>query len=181
MSNQKDIESIYNLYVNDLFTYASYLGFKKEIVMDAIHDVFCKLASEKQRLDSIENVKFYLFRSLKNRLYDIHKTKKTYISLSEKEDIDEYPFNISVTIEDDIINFEEQSSIKQRIEDMLTSLTSKQREILYLRFVQEYEYQDIAELLNISINGCRKLVSKAIASLREKYGSVSILLLLLNL
>ena len=53
---------------------------------------------------------------------------------------------------------------------MLNSLTDRQREIIYLRYVQGYDYPQIAELLQISVHGCRKLVSKAILSLREKFG-----------
>ena len=61
---------------------------------------------------------------------------------------------------------------------MLDSLTERQREIVYLRYVQEYDYPQIAELLNISIHGCRKLLSKAMQTLREKYGTLILLFLL---
>ncbi len=63
---------------------------------------------------------------------------------------------------------------------MLNALTDRQREIIYLRYVQEYDYLQIAELLQISVHGCRKLVSKAILSLREKFGSLTLLLALLS-
>ncbi|WP_349678458.1 sigma factor-like helix-turn-helix DNA-binding protein [Proteiniphilum sp. UBA5346] len=52
--------------------------------------------------------------------------------------------------------------------------------MIYLRYVQEYDYLQIAELLQISVHGCRKLVSKAILSLREKFGSLTLLLALLS-
>jgi RNA polymerase sigma factor (sigma-70 family) len=73
-------------------------------------------------------------------------------------------------VEELMIEAEEQQQIKIGIEQMLNSLTDRQREIIYLRYVQEYDYRQIAELLQISVHGCRKLVSKAILSLREKYG-----------
>ncbi|MDD4632380.1 MAG: sigma factor-like helix-turn-helix DNA-binding protein, partial [Proteiniphilum sp.] len=55
------------------------------------------------------------------------------------------------------------------------ALTDRQREIIYLRYVQEYDYKQIAELLQISVHGCRKLVSKAILSLRERFSVFLIL------
>ncbi|MPM98916.1 hypothetical protein SDC9_146106 [bioreactor metagenome] len=61
---------------------------------------------------------------------------------------------------------------------MLDSLTERQREVVYLRYVQEYDYVQISELLNISIHGCRKLLSKAMQNLREKYGAFVFLFLL---
>ncbi len=107
MKNTDDIADIYNRYVNDLFTYASYFGFPKEAIMDAIHDVFCKLAEDEQLLERVSNKKSYLFKSLKNRLYDIYRMQKHDLSLSDIGNTDELPFNINGSIEDDLIDAEE--------------------------------------------------------------------------
>jgi RNA polymerase sigma factor (sigma-70 family) len=163
--------------VDDLHTYALYLGFEKEVIMDAIHDVFCKFAANEKLLQDVSNIKFYLFKSLKNRLYDIYKARKEYAELSAI-DLQETPFNIQVTIEERLIGQEEQQQIKNQLAEMLESLTERQREIVYLRYVQEYDYTQISELLNISVHGCRKLLSKAMQNLREKYGTLIFLFLL---
>ena len=173
----ENIASIYNRYVDDLHTYALYLGFEKEVIMDAIHDVFCKFAANEKLLQDVSNIKFYLFKSLKNRLYDIYKARKEYAELSAI-DLQDAPFNIQVTIEDRLIDKEEQQQIKDQLSEMLDSLTERQREVVYLRYVQEYDYAQISELLNISIHGCRKLLSKAMQNLREKYGAFVFLFLL---
>ena len=174
---KENIASIYNRYVDDLYTYALYLGFEKEVIMDAIHDVFCKFAANEKLLQDVSNIKFYLFKSLKNRLYDIYKARKEYAELSAI-DLQETPFNIQVTIEELLIDQEEQQQIKNQLAEMLESLTERQREIVYLRYVQEYDYEQISELLNISVHGCRKLLSKAMQNLREKYGALVFLFLL---
>ena len=174
---KENIASIYNRYVDDLHTYALYLGFEKGIIMDAIHDVFCKFAANEKLLQDVSNIKFYLFKSLKNRLYDIYKARKEYAELSAI-DLQETPFNIQVTIEERLIGQEEQQQIKNQLAEMLESLTERQREIVYLRYVQEYDYEQISELLNISVHGCRKLLSKAMQNLREKYGTLIFLFLL---
>ncbi len=178
MKNVRNIESIYNLYVDDLFTYALYLGFEKEVVKDAIHDVFCKFSTMDDKLISLDldSIKYYLFKSLKNRLLDIYKSQRKTIELANIDT--PIPFNINVTVEDSLIDEEEQSLIKVQIEEMLSSLTDRQREIVYLRYIQEYDYKQIADLLNISVHGCRKLISKAMSNLRNKYGSLVLLLLL---
>jgi RNA polymerase sigma factor (sigma-70 family) len=175
----KEIESIYNLYVDELFTYGLYLGFEREIVMDAIQDVFCKLSADTSMLDNVSNMKFYLFKSLKNRLFDIYRSRKEHVPLENVDAGREIPFQINVNVEDLLIEEEEQQQIKREIEEMLGSLTDRQREIIYLRYVQEYDYDQIAQLLNISVHGCRKLVSKAMNSLREKFGTLITFLTLL--
>ncbi len=138
--------------------------------MDAIHDVFCKLSDNEKRLPEVSNINFYLFKSLKNRIFDIYKTQKKHVALLSINE-QETPFNIRVTIEDQLIDKEEQLQIKDQLTEMLESLTERQREIVYLRYVQEYDYTQISELLNISIHGCRKLLSKAMHHLRKEYGS----------
>lgn len=177
MKKQNDIASIYSRFVDDLFTYGCYLGFERETVKDAIHDVFVKISIDSDILDNISNIKFYLFRSLKNRLLDIHKSQKEHIELENINPSREIPFHIAINVEEMMIEKEEQAEIKAEIEQLLASLTDRQREIIYLRYVQEYDYPQIAELLQISVHGCRKLVSKAILSLREKYGVFFFLLL----
>ncbi len=174
---KENIASLYNRYVDDLYTYALYLGFEKGIIMDAIHDVFCKFAADEKQLQDVSNLKFYLFKSLKNRLYDIYKARKEYAELSAI-DLQETPFNIQVTIEERLIGQEEQQQIKNQLAEMLESLTERQREIVYLRYVQEYDYAQISELLNISVHGCRKLLSNPMQNLREKYGALVFLFLL---
>jgi len=178
VKSTNNIEDVYNRYVDDLFTYASYLGFDKETIMDAIHDVFYKLGSNQQMLNDVLNIKSYLFKSLKNRLLDIYKGKKHDFEISDLSTLEEMPFNINVNVEDDIIDAEEQANIRILVENMLQSLTPRQREVVYLRYIQEYDYSQIASLLNISVHGCRKLLSKAMETLREKYGTLIILLLL---
>jgi len=53
---EKDIALVYNLYVDDLFTYGTYLGFDGEVVKDAIHDIFFKLSTDKNRLNNVSNI-----------------------------------------------------------------------------------------------------------------------------
>ncbi|MDI9604837.1 MAG: sigma-70 family RNA polymerase sigma factor [Bacteroidota bacterium] len=134
-----------------------------------MHDVFLKLATNKYFLDNAENIIFYLFRSLKNRLIDIHKNRKEHVTLETMNTNLKMPFNMTVNVETLLIEREEKRQIKNEIEQMLDALTPRQREIIYLRYVHEYDYKHISELLQISVHGCRKLVSKAILSLREKF------------
>ena len=170
MNITKDIATVYNLYVDDLVMYGCYLGFEKEAVKDAIQDVFYKIVSDNKTFNKVSNIKFYLFKSLKNRLIDMYKYQREHISIEEIGISVEMPFNIRVNVENLIIEKEEQLQIKTEIEHMLNALTNRQREVIYLRYIHEYDYDQIAELLNISIHGCRKLVSVAINNLREKYG-----------
>ncbi|MDR1676406.1 MAG: sigma-70 family RNA polymerase sigma factor [Tannerella sp.] len=162
------IDAIYRMYVHDLFSYARHLGFEREVAMDAIHDVFYKLCLDKNRLSQVTNIRFYLLRALKNRLLNISDHERETVGLSAGETADERPFTIHVTVEDIMIQAEEDRQIRSKVEKLLAMLTDRQREIIYLRYMQECEYEEIARIMHITVPACRKLLHKAMMKLREK-------------
>ena len=67
-----NIETIYKLHVDDLYSYGIHLGFDGSLVMDAIHNVFQKILLNKN-LNYTTNTKAYLLKSLRNELFDEYK------------------------------------------------------------------------------------------------------------
>lgn len=116
------------------------------------------------------NLKFYLIRSLKNRILDIQKGKVDTV------DITNVDFCITPTILDHLIADEERLAIEQQILSYLNLLTDRQREAVYLRFIEEMEYEHIAEILDMTAPAVRKLVHRAIARIRSE--EIPVLLLL---
>ncbi|HHV84443.1 MAG TPA: sigma-70 family RNA polymerase sigma factor [Petrimonas sp.] len=170
MPNCDDIAEIYNGYVDDMYTYALYLGFREYDIIDAIQDVFVQLCESGKKMTEITNVKFYLFKSLRNRLIDIYKKENFTISFNKSTQPDALFTDTQNTPEDRVIKVEELEEIEQKIEEMLSLLSPRQREIIYLHFIQEQDYKQVAEIMDINYDNCRKLVYKALSTLRNKYG-----------
>lgn len=173
------IASTYNEYLDPLYSYALHLGFDEQTAMDAIHDIFYKLCTHHSSLNEIGNLKFYLFRSLRNRLIDLKRTNRESPGLlSPEEDLDDQlPFHLSVTVEDELIMKEDSEEIRQKVEHVLNRLTDRQREIIFLRYIQECSYEEISEIMQISIAAGRNLVSKSIAKLRVASLTLTLFLL----
>ncbi len=163
MNNYSFLEAVYNEYVDDLYHYGISLGFDSDVVMDAIHDVFLNLFSKNDSLEVIQNKKFYLIRSLKNNLINASKYINRTVNLTIQNDSVDNTSNA----EDVLIREEIDESINRKITTLLNALTDKQREIIYLRYILEYDYDEIAAVLSITKGACRKLVSKAMQKLRE--------------
>ena len=176
-----NIASTYNEYMNSLYSYALHLGFDEQTAMDAIHDVFYKLCVH-HSLNEISNLKSYLFRSLRNRLIDIKRTNKedTLSQTTQEETQDTLPFQLSVSIEDELIMEEDAKEIRQKVENVLSRLTDRQREIVYLRYIREQSSEEIAEIMQISVAACRNLTSKSIARLKESSLTIALLLLVIH-
>ena len=155
----------YQYFINDLYAYGISLGGEKEVVKDAVQDIFLKIYFEEKDFASIDHLKYLLLKSLKNRLYNIYKSKAVSTTTDISEEI--LSFSITTTVLDRIIDEEDRSIIKQQIDDLLTKLTSRQKEAIYLRFMQELEYEEIAEIMDMTPHAARKLISRSLKRLRD--------------
>ncbi|MBO9637571.1 MAG: sigma-70 region 4 domain-containing protein, partial [Siphonobacter aquaeclarae] len=57
-------------------------------------------------------------------------------------------------------------------------LPERQREILYLRFRHDFDYEQIASLMQISVPTCRTFIYRALKQLRGKLELLTLLFLL---
>lgn len=155
----------YEFYINDLYAYGISLGGEKEVVKDAVQDIFLKIYFEKKDFASADHLKYFLLKSLKNSLYNIYKSKAVSTTTGISEEV--LNFSITTTVLDQIIVEEDRSLIKQQVDDLLSKLTSRQKEAIYLRFMQELEYEEIAGIMDMTPHAVRKLISRSLKRLRE--------------
>jgi len=160
----REIEIIYTKYVDDLFSYGLHLGFEAGLVKDAIHNVFHKLLIN-NKVNFSADAKPYLLKSVRNELLDEYKRQKNYLNYDKLNEL--LPFNLEVNAEDVLLEKEFATHLEQKINTVLKSLTPRQREIIYLRYTQDYSYKQISEILNISVPACRNLILKALKQLRK--------------
>ena len=150
-------------YYQDLYAYGVSLGFNTEDVKDAIQEVYLKLYFNERLCIDEKKIKFYLLRSVRNQLIDWERTKKDTSSIEEEE----RSFKLSVSVEESFISDEEDLLLKKRVNRILDLLTDHQREIVYLHFIEEMPYEEIAVMLDMKIQTVRGQVFKAMEKLRK--------------
>ena len=155
--------ALYKFYYQDLYAYGVSLGFNTEDVKDAIQEVYLKLYFNERLCIDEKKIKFYLLRSVRNQLIDWERTKKDTSSIEEEE----RSFKLSVSVEESFISDEEDLLLKKRVNRILDLLTDHQREIVYLHFVEEMPYEEIAVMLDMKIQTVRGQVFKAMEKLRK--------------
>ena len=155
--------ALYKFYYQDLYAYGVSLGFNTEDVKDAIQEVYLKLYFNERLCIDEKKIKFYLLRSVRNQLIDWERTKKDTSSIEEEE----RSFKLSVSVEENFISDEEDLLLKKRVNRILDLLTDHQREIVYLHFIEEMPYEEIAVMLNMKIQTVRGQVFKAMEKLRK--------------
>ena len=167
----------YNLHVDALYHYGTKLCADDGLVKDAIQEVFLDLYLKRQKnRTNPENLRYYLILALKRNL--IKKLKRNRKMVDEKEC--ELNFDPEYSIEKAIIENEEEAELNRRVNEMLKNLPAKQKEALYLRYNESMEYEEIAKVLNISIESVRKQVYRALQSIRKKFGKGGMMLFLVT-
>ena len=155
--------ALYKFYYQDLYAYGVSLGFNTEDVKDAIQEVYLKLYFNERLCIDEKKIKFYLLRSVRNQLIDWERTKKDTSSIEEEE----RSFKLSVSVEESFISDEEDLLLKKRVNRILDLLTDHQRDIVYLHFIEEMPYEEIAVMLDMKIQTVRGQVFKAMEKLRK--------------
>ncbi|MEH1007299.1 sigma-70 family RNA polymerase sigma factor [Winogradskyella sp. ECml5-4] len=156
---------LYDLFIDELFSYGVQFCADKTVVMDSIHDVFLNLYKYRKNLANTDQVKYYLFRSLKNQIISSLKGELLDQAFMFNDDV--YINKYSNSIEEEIIETEFNNEQTYKLSKAINSLSKKQRKGLFLRFTEERDYEEIAQIMNVSVQTSRTLVYRAIKTLRK--------------
>lgn len=146
-----------------------------DVVKDCLHNLFIEIWSRRDRLNEICSIKAYLLTSLRRQLHK--EMQRTHWAFATDDALDDYDFQVQFAVETDIIENEvrDENLVKLRIN--LEYLSKRQREAIYLRFYQNLEYEDIAQIMAINQHSAVNLVYEALKLLRKYWTCVVFLLL----
>lgn len=163
--DQKAASFIYRKYFPVLYRYGLKFTPNTSLIEDTIQDLFAELIKNYKTVGVTDNILFYLLKSFRRKLFrkreDAHRYDLVGIMAED------YLFEVTWSVEQTFIRDEENERRSAILIKALGELTSRQKEAIYLRFTKELDYAVIAEIMNISIEACRNLISKAIANLRQ--------------
>ena len=66
--NDDAFKVIYNNHIQSLYKFGSHFTHDTDLVKDCIHDVYIELAKYRKSLGTTNNIKLYLFKSLKRKI-----------------------------------------------------------------------------------------------------------------
>jgi RNA polymerase sigma factor (sigma-70 family) len=117
-----------------------------------------------------------LLVSLKNNLIRAIDKESVYDSIQPEAT----HFILEPTVEDQLIEQEQSDNQQKRIDEMLSILTPRQKEIIYYRFIQQLGMDEIGVLMNLNYQSAQNLIQRSLKKLRETYGVIDVCLLLLS-
>lgn len=164
-------KTIYNTYVQSLFKFGNHFTKNEELIHDCVHDVFIDLHRYRKNLKTTNNIKLYLFISLKRKLFKILNEEGRYVPLDAENLSFFYSLSVSTEIEDDL-----KSKQFELLEKAMLGLSNRQREAIYLRFVTGLSYEELSKVLHMNYQSARNLIFRGIEKLRETCQKKSLVL-----
>ena len=161
--NMAAFSQLYNLHINVLFNYGLKLTIDKELLKDCIHDIFVKLYTKKDELGTIDNLRSYLFISLKNKLCD-ELRRRMYMSDTAVEEVS---ISTPTDVEDDYMEEEQRKNEFSLVRRLLDQLSPRQREALTLYYIEERIYEYICDIMDMNYQSVRNLMHRGLTKLRS--------------
>lgn len=163
LADQEAFAYIFTANSGEMYNYGQKITSDRDLIEDVIQDVFVHLWEIKSTLSIHSSIRFYLFSAFRRAL--IHKLKG-----SKKHDVLE-DYHSSVAWQDSFqeILIENQISLEssRKISSALENLSIRQKEAIYLRYIQDLSYEDISELMGIQVPSLYNLVQKGLKSMKQ--------------
>jgi RNA polymerase sigma factor (sigma-70 family) len=171
------LEAIYQEYVELLFQYGCKFSSDESLVKDCVQDLFIELWKNHKGLGNTTSVKRYLLASIRRKIIKVLNKNKKWLLSDRMEKID---FNLELAKEDELIKEEVKQEHIQIVKEALEGLSKRQKEVIYLKYYADLDYEEIGEIMNLNYQSLRNLVSRALKKMRETVGSLALLWLFDN-
>lgn len=163
--NESAFIFIYESYFEVLFGYGFSIVPDSNLIKDSLQDLFIELRERRRHLGATDSIKFYLFKCLKRKLVkEISKWNGNKCSLEA------IPTNFQFTLSFEAQLIDKQLSAEKisRLNDAISMLSTRQREIIHYSFFEGFNYAQIQEIMELeSHQSARNLMYKAIKALRK--------------
>ncbi len=170
--DREAFRQLYGLYANDLLTYGRRVTHDDLLIEDCVHDLFIELWQSRANLSDTDSVKFYLFRSLRNKINHVRARDFRF----EASDFSGLPHPADdFQIEHQLIEQEGQQQVFGQLRKSFDLLTPRQQEAINLRFYQHFSNEEVAQIMGVNYQSACRFIYAALKTLREAVRILSVL------
>jgi RNA polymerase sigma-70 factor (ECF subfamily) len=159
--NQKEFLDKVMPFRDRVYRLAKRLLVSSDEAEDATQELYLKLWKNKEKISSYDNVEAFAMTMTKNYCLDQLKSKRAsnltlvHSNYKDKE----------ISLQRKIELVDSMAIMKKLIDE----LPEKQRMIIQLRDIENYEFAEIAKILNMEPTAIRVALSRARKTMREKF------------
>lgn len=164
LANRMSLEDFHNRVLpvkNKLYRFAYRMMGNEEDAEDIVQEVFIKVWKKRDEMHTLLNMEAWCMRLVKNKCLDTLKSSHFKVSKQNEEiDIPEEsntPF-ANMAMHDTM----------QKIKSFINSLPEKQKQVIQLRDIEGYSYQEISGIMEVDLNQVKVNLHRARNTIREK-------------
>jgi RNA polymerase sigma factor (sigma-70 family) len=151
---------LYVFYYKKLYNYGRKFTEDLALLEDALQEALLSVWTGRARLQTVQAPHTYLLNTFRYILFrKIRQASKVRTLQGE----DEPEFGA----EHLLVRRDMETELRQRLENAMASLTSRQREAIYLRFYEGLSYDEVAAVLGITVKATYKMVARGLLHLRQ--------------
>jgi RNA polymerase sigma-70 factor (ECF subfamily) len=160
----KSFSRIHDTLYSPLYFYLFKIVKDEDAAQDILQDLFIKLWERKERFGPINNVKYYFFKSARSLAINYLKAyRPEQLDLQNHKQID-----VVFSAEDLIVNIEAGREARQILAMALNTLPKRQKEMIFLRYFDDWNYDRIAEVTGLQYQSVVNHVHRGVNQLRIK-------------
>ena len=169
---------IYKIHISELLSYGYRVTSNQQLIKDSIHDLFLHIWLHKEHLSDTTSIKFYLFRSLRNRILQNLESSPELSGTFTDFTLETVLSDISW--EDELIREETHSGQLMKLREAIERLPKRQQEAIQLRYFHSFGLDEISSVMEMNNQSVRNLLHRAITHLRGLLELAGIILLILS-
>lgn len=160
--SKEAIGKLYDYFFSKIFAYASWRVGSRADAEDITSAIFMKMVKNitSYHQKSHSSFQAWLYRIAQTTVIDYYRTHKFTIALERVSDM--------IFTKDDLAHALDTKTLFIEILNALETLSTRQAEIIRLKFIAELSNKEIAETLGIHEKSVSAASAKGIASLRKK-------------
>lgn len=121
----------------------------------------------KEELAQITSVNSYLIGAVRNRLHFERRKLKLNVDIEDWSEAEVFISEFS--IETELILQEDQKQKVLRLNTLINALSARQREVIHLRFFDELDHDQIADMMGLNRQSVYNLLHETIRRLRNMW------------
>ncbi|HEX8024498.1 sigma-70 family RNA polymerase sigma factor [Mucilaginibacter sp.] len=160
----KSFSRIHDTLYSPLYFYLFKIVKDEDAAQDILQDLFIKFWERKERFGPINNVKYYFFKSARSLAINYLKAyRPELLDLQNCKQID-----VVFSAEDLLVSMEAGRENRQILAMALNALPKRQKEMIFLRYFDDWNYDQIAEVTGLQYQSVVNHVHRGINQLRLK-------------
>lgn len=159
--------SLVEYYYRTLIRYGLRFGVDQYVVEDCIQNIFLNLWKNRLRISATPSVKLYLFKALRNAIMHYRHYQQRFSHFEEAEWELSFPDHFNA--ETYLVGKETFAAIISQLQTQLAALPKREREAIYLRYYENMEVHEIAEIMGVSRQSVSNFLQKALIKLRTRW------------